>query len=310
MDAAHLCPNTERRVPRYGADCNPSDPLTHVNFGRLGRNPAQPGDQRPVAAPGRVRGAPVAPVERGDSPPRAISTHPPQIQVTKGLWYTRTLQAPSPSRFAQRHVHVTEPAAVDGGFGHRRGRQRQVAALLRLQHAHRLAAAHQHEAAALGLVVGAARPGSRPRSAARGAPPPRSTPAACAGRPRSGSRAPRSRRARTRPRPGAPAPCPTTPARAAPGRASRAAAPARSRSCSAMARASSTQQPRPRPSASIGDQRPPAKGSVMPSSAAHPKAQRSRVHSSGSGVRRQRASGPTPIRNTAGAISGTNTVSK
>src|SRR5205807_10000072 len=51
-------------------------------------------------------------------------------------------------------------------------------------------------------------------------------------------------------------------------------------------------------------------GSARPSARLTPSAQRSSTASSGRLVRFQRASGPTPIRKRAGAISGTNTASK
>ncbi len=57
-------------------------------------------------------------------------------------------------------------------------------------------------------------------------------------------------------------------------------------------------------------QRPMAKGRASAASTAAASAQRRRETRSGRLACFQRASGPTPMRNSAGAISGTNTVSK
>src|SRR3981189_2635598 len=65
---------------------------------------------------------------------------------------------------------------------------------------------------------------------------------------------------------------------------------------------------RPQPTSAL--QRPKANGGAGPGARLTPSAQRSSTASSGRLVRFQRASGPTPIRNSAGAISGTNTASK
>ena len=69
---------------------------------------------------------------------------------------------------------------------------------------------------------------------------------------------------------------------------------------------------RARSAATTAPCRPGAEGqrAARPTTSATPSAQRSRVHRSGSRVDFQRASGPMPIRNTSGAISGTNTASK
>src|SRR5205823_12516378 len=72
--------------------------------------------------------------------------------------------------------------------------------------------------------------------------------------------------------------------------------------------ATQTASARPKPTSAL--QRPKANGSSRPSARLTPSAQRSSTASSGRLARFQRASGPTPIRNSAGAISGTNTASK
>ena len=82
-----------------------------------------------------------------------------------------------------------------------------------------------------------------------------------------------------------------------------------------MPMAKSTAPPTPTPpSAGLAsrsaEKRPEVRATSTVVTMDTPSAQRSRRSRPGTGALRQRATGPTPIRNTAGAISGTNTASK